>query len=190
MVYEDVLIGKESPMNKRHDTSGGLTKARFLAIQKKIERYGFTFLSHTGRGEETRHLYTIGLCDRGLPEILIMGNIAPHAAERICNLLISHWQRVGYVQMGELTQFLKFENGMSASIKVVPIDTTVADAEYTGEIDNHFPYIEHRVVQLLWPDPNGYLPDDERYNVAQFPQLRMPRPMRVVNNQKEFPCMS
>jgi hypothetical protein len=107
-------------------------------------------------GDGPQFTYTIGLHERGLPELLLIGpspqNIAPifnhiAASPELCQTLRS-------LRDGDL-----FDIGGRFPLKVSIGDATVR-RDWTIQVGQYYGVEDYDVVQLIAPDEEGHFPDD------------------------------
>jgi hypothetical protein len=151
-------------------------KADEVSIQSNLDKYGYAFVGVNEldpQHPQPAYVYTVGLQTRGLPELFISGNFSQRTAMEILNKVISLWEAEDTVRLGILHKFLRLKN-LRAPVELVELDAEAARESHMRELKNFYPELKNRAVQVLWPDPNGYLPTNENYTTD--PQMFQSRP--------------
>lgn len=135
------------------------------SIKNNLDKYGYAFVGVNDVDEENpepAYVYTVGLLTAGMPELFLSGNMGQQTAMGIMNKVINMWRTDGKVRLGRIENFLQVGNkGMA--IFLIEVDSVLALDIHTKEVGNFFPNMEHRLVQILWPDEKGYLPNQRKY---------------------------
>jgi hypothetical protein len=134
------------------------------SLQTNIEKHGHTFL-YVGAGEhgEPPFFYTLGLANRGWPELLLIGPMPPTTAQSLLNSVIDLWKEREAAYTGILEDFILIRDGGKARARLNLVDRRVAHT-YTVQVANVLKIGDkYEVVQLLWPDQSGVLPDEEGF---------------------------
>ena len=140
----------------------------YLGIARTIERHGSQVLAIAPEKKTPAFYYTIGNSIKGMPELLMIGNIEAKAAMQILNKLSD--------QMVEANK--KFSNGervnMGGEYDLQVWDTTpVAQLQYTLQCTEFFQTKQYLVQQVVLPDPKGRYPADKRcHKRYRVPVLR------------------
>lgn len=133
------------------------------------------------------YVYTVGLCTFDLPEVFISGNMSEETAMGIITKLVGQWNDTAKIRLGRLPSFLNVQ-GKPYPVEVVEVDPKAAGVGYTTMIASTHPEIDHRLVQIFWPDEHGRLPWDAKYNKQpEFRQhaLAVKQSVPVDNQTKE-----
>lgn len=143
-------------------------------IKKTIAEQGWAIM-HIFPSETTPAFsYTIGLLEKGLPDIIILGV----DGEVAHSLLHALYDKIG----GDKAQDILFNGSVVEEVANMPLKLVEVDDKYISQYliqaGVYYETYNIRVMQLLWPDPNGVFPDesgfDERYREAQ-PVLTTPQ---------------
>lgn len=149
-------------------------KVRYLGLglEAKIQEHGYTFIGvFDPDGKNPTFAYSLGLSRRGWPEVLLIGNIHPRVIEAILTDLIKSWEANGSPIIGDNADAIKFADGSSHPLRVVPVDATHAVEHYARQAPTYADEHHVEVVQVCWPDQNGVYPQDEGYNTAMTQPL-------------------
>jgi hypothetical protein len=140
-------------------------------MRDNILEHGYTFMGVFAGDDTPSFCYTIGMCINDYPELLLIGNLPPAISESILGSVITEWQRQGKVVLGEIPDAVTFGNGSKWPVRVVEVDFIEGNQwsrQVIPVLNRDRPY---RIVQVLWPDVNGVLPDHPDYstdaNMAQ-----------------------
>ncbi len=117
------------------------------AIREKVERHGWAV--QFVESDRTPYAYTVGLHERGLPELLVTG-LSPLPASAMLNNVASYLVGGGKPAPGELISI----GGGGPLLEVVQVEhpdahMDVAIALYGTGV---------RALQLVWPDDRGHRP--------------------------------
>jgi len=158
--------------------------ALHVSMKERIAKYGYT-MQYVFPSEEDNSpgfFYTIGLCARGWPEIFLSGNLGQETGARFIHDVIELWEKTGKPVLGVIPDFLELVGKKgSFAAETVLVDSQVARNNYTFQVENFYPEVSYDVAQLLWPDPEGNLPNnpqyvkDPRYAQVQLPLLAPPQ---------------
>lgn len=123
-------------------------------------------------------MYTIGLSNQGLPEIILIG-VASETLHGIINELGANWKAGTSPLVGKHTSLAKLCDGSELVMETVPVESDAALVEYMFQRANVeeklTPPYPFETVQLLWPDTRNKLPTEDGYDAARFPQALLPR---------------
>ncbi|MFD1103311.1 DUF4262 domain-containing protein, partial [Sphingobium olei] len=109
--------------------------------------------------------YTIGNARLGLPELLIIGNFAPHLMASVLN-------EVGR-RMRQADQVPDKDIDIGGAFPIRPrLAGAAARSAFTIQVGRLLGHEEYAVVQLLLPDPMGLYPGEARCD----PRYDVPRP--------------
>ena len=116
------------------------------AIRETVEKHGWAV--QFVESDRTPYAYTVGLHERGLPELLVTG-LAPQPAVRALNSVAEYLVDGGKPVPGE-----RILIGGELLLEVVQVQhpeahMNVAVAFYGADL---------RALQLVWPDDRGHLP--------------------------------
>lgn len=137
------------------------------SILMKIGEHGFTLIGVFDPEKKLpTFVYSIGLTERGWPEVLFIGNLNPAIIEILLTDLIEGWVKAGEVKMGDNPDLIAFGDGTSHALRVVDIPLNEAISEYGCQVPYFYPDMDIRFVQALWPDKAGKFPDEEGYNTS------------------------
>jgi hypothetical protein len=134
-------------------------------MEKVISDYGWGVIVVGGDSSQPSFAYTLGLADKALPELLVIGLPAP-AAHSILNAAA----RVA-VDAGGLAVGRPIEGVANMPLHVRPVDAAVA--RKVCRMAAVRVQADLAVHQLVWPSPEGNYPGeegcDERYALTQEP---------------------
>jgi hypothetical protein len=130
-----------------------------------------------GSGEHGHH-YTIGLTEQGLPEIFLSGRLENQVAYAIMEKLIKVWKNRGNVKVGLYNGFINLANQYKADAFVYYVDPTSVIEKSPTFLDLMrvvLPNAHMNMVQILWPDTKGRLPNNPAYEKhIDFHQMQLP----------------
>lgn len=126
--------------------------------------------------------YTLGMAFFGLPDLIIFGRFFD--AEQLQSILMSveeNWYKNGE-RLGVLTDILTLTERDGRGGQPIPVEIQelraaevhleyMAFAKHAYEADM---LKNARVCQVLWPDHEGVLPTNIRYDAKRHPQLVLP----------------
>lgn len=125
----------------------------YAAIERNIARSGQHLFLIFADGETPAYFYTVGNALRGLPELLLIGNIPPRVAGGIVNELGQRMRGTGRPLEGDIEVGGRF-----------PVRLRRASAEarqaYTLQAGRYFRHEEYDVLQILLCDPGGIYPGE------------------------------
>lgn len=150
------------------------------AVKRKIKKDGVAFITvapMVGSKEHGYH-YTIGLTEQGYPEIFLSGRLENQVAYAIMEKMIKLWKNRGNVKTGLYNGFIRLGNNYMADAFVYLVDTSVAIVQNPTFLDmmrEVLPNAHTNMVQLLWPDVRGRLPNNPGYEKnIDFYQVQLP----------------
>ena len=128
----------------------------WTSLLDRIDRYGWAVQSVMATAEAPPYAYSVGMCKLGKPEVLILGldyETSHQLINDICERLV---QGLATAAHGEvLEQVANFP----LRVCVPPEGRTDAYALGAQRYAQEFGH-EVKVVQVLWPDPEGRFTDD------------------------------
>lgn len=125
------------------------------AIRRNIEKSGQHVQAvFPVESEDVPFIYTIGNHEKGLPEILIIGNCNAHFASILNDLGNMMRKRGRAFENGELVNL-----GGQFPLKIVDIPLSVG-AEYVMIVESYYDTDDYRVQQAIMCDPQGRYPGD------------------------------
>lgn len=117
--------------------------------------------------------YTVGLSIiHGWPEILVIGNLDQGSLGGIVHSVVDRWKKDGRASVGEM----KLDDGNGGSFKLhcnLVAGEEVKD-QYTCKVEVLKGDRAYSVMQVLWQDPNGNMPDSPEYNPEKKKNLIQP----------------
>lgn len=138
---------------------------RMRDVKQNIESYGQHLSQVFGDGSDPGFIYTIGNADRGLPELLLIGDFPPHIAAGLLNELGAKMREDGKPLATGLVDI-----GWSIPVKVRQAGP-LARSRYTIQVDQYLGHDRYGVLQVMVCDENGRYPGDAgcapRYDVEQ-----------------------
>jgi hypothetical protein len=145
-------------------------KAFYQGIQDMIDRDGFAVMGIFSHEDDLPFMYTIGNCQRGFPELLLIGVFHGDA---INDLVHKMWERGKPFDNGELVSL-----GGDWPVKVIDADAAKARKKYTIQVDRYYrnEKLDYRVQQIIIPDEAGRYPGDPDAQppYSTIPVLRPP----------------
>ena len=143
-------------------------------IRERILKNSFAYVAVNQGGPEspTVMIHTVGLCTHGLPEIAVLGNLEHDLAVSMITKLVNIWQTDGVVSAGMLPDFFSLPGNRKVPAMIEKIDKDVFDQMIKIDISFVTFFDDYEVVQLYWPDENGYLPTHPNYSAS--PNMRQP----------------
>lgn len=124
-------------------------------------------------GEEgsNNFFHSIGMTSLGLPELIISGNANPIIQYGMIEMVAAMYQAQG-VSLGIHDDLLESKDGSDLRMALVEVDCsnqTVRD-KYIAQAISYYEAKNHsapiRLVQLVWPDKQGRLPDEPGYDMV------------------------
>ena len=124
-------------------------------IQSNIDRAGQHIFAIFPDADTAGFAYTIGNARLGLPELLIIGNFAPHLMASVLN-------EVGR-RMRQADQVPEKDIDIGGAFPIRPrLAGAAARSAFTIQVGRFLGHEEYAVVQLLLPDPMGLYPGEAR----------------------------
>jgi len=149
------------------------TKARMDALDRQleanIEKFGWTFMGVFGTDDQpgTNFVYTIGMTEKGLPEVLVSGNFDMHSMQMLAGTVAQEF--ADHALNGTQPKLGVRDDLFSLKVELRTVNDTdkcnVARRFYGDRV---------RVVQLIWSDKEGRLPGEPGYDFNEFPQEILP----------------
>lgn len=140
-------------------------------LAEKIRTIGFTFVGVFDEDMvEPAFAYSIGLTEKGWPEVLLIGNMRPQIIEIILTDLVKSWIAAGEVKMGDNDGLIVFPDMSEHPLRVVEVPSRLAVEKFCCQVQNFYEKEDVKVVQVLWPDVNGKFPGEEGYDALNMKQ--------------------
>lgn len=147
-----------------------MLKNILIEHKQKIEKHGLSIqlVGAEPDGSMPAYAYTIGLRNRGLPDLYIVGAISPSTLAYILNSVFDKWAEKGLF-FGETSEIIS--DGLK--VKILPInDDSKLVVGVNRAFYNEFPStfnadsnaLECQFAQILWPDESGNFPTDAGWN--------------------------
>jgi len=127
-------------------------------VKQNIEAFGQHLFQVFGEGPVPGFTYTIGNADRGLPELLLIGDFPSHIAAALLNELGAKMREVGEPLAAGLIDI-----GWSIPIKVREAGPR-ARSRYSIQVDQYLGHGHYSVLQVMVCDENGRYPGDAGCN--------------------------
>lgn len=123
------------------------------------------------------YTYTVGLCLKGQPEILIVGNLHPQMAGNILNVLSAEWKAKGKELIGPYDGLRATDAGDTVvRAEIIEVSPGEAMEHYAPQLQKLVPECESpSFVQFLWADQNNKLPHEPGYDHENCPQTVLTR---------------
>ncbi|USV40929.1 DUF4262 domain-containing protein [Xanthomonas phage BUDD] len=142
-----------------------------LELMTKIEMYGYTMVGvFDPEGNDPGFVYTIGLTERGWPEVIMIGNIHPMIAEQFLADMIAKWGKAEKVIMGDNLDVIQFQDRSVHPIRVIDVNQNKAAENYAIQAKRFYPEHNVKYVQALIPDRFGRFPDEPEYDQSKQAQ--------------------
>lgn len=139
------------------------TPGRMREVKQNIDAFGQHLFQVFADGAEPGFTYTIGNVDRGLPELLLIGDFPSRIAAGLLNELGAKMREAGKPLPTGMIDI-----GWSIPLKVRKAGP-LAQARYTVQVDEYLGHDRYSVLQIMVCDENGRYPGDPscdpRYNV-------------------------
>lgn len=136
---------------------------RMREVKQNIDAFGQHLFQVFGEGAEPGFTYTIGNADRGLPELLLIGDFPSRIAAGLLNELGAKMREDGKPLATGLIDI-----GWSIPFKIRQTGS-LARCRYTIQVDQYLGHDRYSVLQVMVCDENGYYPGDagcnSRYDV-------------------------
>lgn len=136
---------------------------RMREVKQNIDAFGQHLFQVFGEGAEPGFTYTIGNADRGLPELLLIGDFPSRIAAGLLNEFGAKMREDGKPLATGLIDI-----GWSIPIKIRQTGP-LARSRYTIQVDQYLGHDRYSVLQVMVCDENGYYPGDAgcdpRYDV-------------------------
>jgi hypothetical protein len=127
-------------------------------IQSLIARHGWTVLSRERQANFPAFSYTVGLVDKGLPELVILGldmDSSREALNRLANRMVAGEQLADGARLKEIIPLFPVE------VRALSKPTAEKYLRYANLFAKRRPW---NAFQVFWPDPAGYFPSDEFFD--------------------------
>lgn len=140
-----------------------ITPGRIRAVRQNIKSFGQHLFQVFGDGPDPGFTYTIGNTDRGLPELLLIGDFSSHIAAGLLNELGAKMREDGKPPATGLVAI-----SWSIPVKVRQAGP-LARSRYTIQVSEYLGHDRYSVLQVMVCDENGRYPGDAgcapRYDV-------------------------
>lgn len=163
------------------------------AVKRKIDKDGIAFITVAPLlgAKEHGHHYTIGLTEQGYPEIFLSGRLDNQVAYAIMEKIIKIWKNRGSVKTGLFNGIIRLGNNYMADAFVYQVDTSDAiekNATFLDMMRAMLPKAHQNVVQVLWPDTRGRLPNNPGYEKhIDFRQVQLPEMTGAPKKEEMLP---
>ena len=116
--------------------------------------------------------YTVGMTEFGLPELICTGLLHPDAMQKMLDGILAEWANVAPTERdtiqleGILEGKIALEDGTPARVRLVELNTKDLGVYRPRELRRRYSNLGKpwRMLQVLWPDKAGTLPDEEGYD--------------------------
>ena len=150
-------IGKGSKVKKKQVEH----EALFVIIANNIKTHKRQIIGVGASTKEPAFAYTIGNQEKGLPELLLIGNFHPNITHGILTTVSdSMIEQKASFKDGHL-----FNLGGTHSVKIIDAKDPKAKKDYTVQAGQFYANEDYLVQQVIIPDTNGNWPDDPGCNV-------------------------
>lgn len=129
-------------------------------IRRYIQDYGWHHIGICSIEDCHPVSYTVGLTEREMPELIVVGSLSNRAIYRILLNVINRWEKDG-VKLGRHSGIIPgTERGTYWEVELVEVDHLQVRDEFVVQLVDHYkdsPCLP-RLVQIRWPDEEGSLP--------------------------------
>ncbi|QIR16641.1 DUF4262 domain-containing protein [Shewanella aestuarii] len=135
------------------------TQSEFhLDMLKKIQDKGFVTIGIQPEEDNFPFVYTVGLADKGMPDLIVVGNMSQSLMStiiiKVAKLFEENGPTVGII-----------EGLIKVPLKIVSVDPEiVADKMLVTDAYNAYKAHDNYFVQILWPDEEGRFPDNVNFS--------------------------
>jgi hypothetical protein len=140
-------------------------------LVENIHQFGFSYVG-VAAGEdhykEPSHIYTVGLVNFGLPELILIGNMNAGTMNYVMQTIGDRWIAQKGYSLDEVSDVIVHRDGRD------PLPLRFAEVAVEPVVEKymhqHWPAIQQRplkMVQVIWPDQNGKFPDDPAFDSIQ-----------------------
>lgn len=128
---------------------------------------------------DSHSAFTVGMTQFQLPELIATGLLHPDAMQKMLDGILRSWAQVAPTERdtiqlsGILEGMITLEDGSPARVRLVEVDTKNLGKFRPQELRRRYSNLgkEFRMLQVLWPDKAGVLPDEEGYDVEVLQPL-------------------
>lgn len=134
----------------------------YAIIEKNIKESGWHgFYIYNRKDPRKTFFYTVGLVERGLPELFMGVNCRPEVGMRVMDDIISHMTEHGvkYERNDDILQ------GMDIQLSASNPESSIE--HYMVQLGEYYGKKDIPVVQVLMPDEDGKLPYEVGYDMPQ-----------------------
>lgn len=144
-------------------------QALFHQLEDNIDRNGYTFMGVFGTEDQpiTGFVYTIGLTEKGMPEVFVSGNYGAHSMQAIAGTVAQ--ELVSHAEAGTEPAL-----GVREDLFNLKVELRVVTDTDKCNVARRFYGDRVRVLQVIWSDKEGRLPHEDGYDVTKFPQEILP----------------
>jgi hypothetical protein len=136
-------------------------------LEERIEQHGYTFMGVFASETNPAFVYTIGLTEKGVPEVFMSGNFDLHSMQKLAGT-VAH-ELADHALNG--TQPVL---GVRTELFNMPVELRLVRDENKLNGARRFYGDRVRVIQLIWSDDQGRLPHEAGYDFQKFPQEILP----------------
>lgn len=161
--------------------SGKVREEEFLAsMRAKIAQYQFGVLGVGSFNGPMNLLYTVGLSNHELPELVMLMAVSGDLMQKIVNTIGYGWLQTKNVELSERTDILKQRNDGVLPLRLDAVDPRLAVENYCHQLPQVLGIaVPHRMVQVVLPDENLRFPDQPGYDQERYPQSLLPPSMFI-----------
>jgi len=174
---DDALLD-EVRMQHDHDHAPGSECAACAAdgdmdvvrqhVESNVAQWGHAVIGVMPAADAAGSSYTVGLADRGWPELLLTG-ITGDQGRGMLNAVVDRLKTSDQ----RPADGLMLIDVMNVPLRLRTVETAAGRKWTKVASDRHVrggnQADTHRVVQVLWPDRAGIFPDDDRYDGVGLP---------------------
>jgi hypothetical protein len=130
---------------------------------ERIARFGYTYTSVFGSAEAPGFMYTTGLSERGMPDVIFVGSHDPRCIGYLSGA-VDHMVAGGTVEPGRIEPGQSF-NGFEVPIFVIEAKDKIATHAYgvPARLERVGSGAEPRLLQIVMPDLQGRFPWEDGY---------------------------
>lgn len=138
-------------------------------LNSVIQDQGYAILSVDTRdpqGNAGAYSYTVGLCEQGMPELFIVGNLTAATQGSILLKQVEYWQTHGVTH--DVVEGVVPASNTASTLRsqAVLVNAPTAAQLYMERLAEWAllkPELNVQVAQLLWPDASNRLPGEPEY---------------------------
>jgi len=158
--------------DKVKEPAQDLTSPEMLAaIALKVEENGYTFIGVEANEHNPNLIHTVGLTERGWPELMACGDLPLHVLGDFVCMMVELWENKN-PEYGIYRDKVVLAEGGKTHFASVLVDHKEIRTSHLQLLEARYPH-GYRICQVLWPDDEKSLPHEPGYK-AEFGQPVLP----------------